>query len=500
MCVVLFTSAQRIGGLSGNLSRAVLGEPLQDGSLDGLNNGIRELQEEIASLKSRAQQGCLPAKKKHEAPDLHAGGKRSAVERALATIPPDGADPPPSTSIVAEFGDVCLRADRGTDRYSNPEPRKSVTAAGRGWGMFEKQGAFVIQDLCKMGHQPKDAMLLHAFIEEHRQQGGALPMVLFGNRCMTRSTRQAKGAWHVLRHWFDVAQTASQTMYNGSKSKIVHIEDFQQGVCLGKYFRRPHNEPFRWMRTNLQADTFRRDFLEHFGVAEQSRKVPRVTVVRRGIERHFNEDEAYAKVRSGCGTRCDVKYVQFDGDANPQGVGVDAERVTGYKEQLQVLASTDVLIAAHGAALSSLVALPKGSAVLELFPHNFRYHMYAELAHLFSIMYFPLESLMPHHNGRDYCKSCGYNNFTAVTRPYHANGRKQCLKCTPPCKRCDIKFEYDDQWVPAVCFFSSKFVSVNNTRMPTAPFRVVQRRARRAWKFLSCNSQGREAKHTAANR
>ncbi|KAJ9440114.1 glycosyltransferase [Diplonema papillatum] len=154
-------------------------------------------------------------------------------------------------------------------------------------------------------------------------------------------------------------------------------------------------------------------------------------------------------------TTSEVLYVQFDGDPNPKNVGSQATRVTNYVEQLRILASTDVLIAAHGAALSSMVVLPVGAVVIELFPHNFRYHMYAELASLLRLQYMPIESREPWGPSGPGCSGCSATIMPPVPRPYHTNGLKKCQKCTPQCKKCDIKVD-EERWAAVVCFPTSE--------------------------------------------
>eukprot|EP00755_Sulcionema_specki_P038898 Sspe_Gene.111787::Locus_93906_Transcript_2_2_Confidence_0.889_Length_586::g.111787::m.111787 len=134
-------------------------------------------------------------------------------------------------------------------------------------------------------------------------------------------------------------------------------QDHPQGVCVAKAVRRPHKEPFRWFRNSAQAAVFREHFMQKFGVKDVPRTSPRVTILRRGIERHFQEDDAYDVIQRELKSPVEVRYVQFDHDKNPSGTGAVAQRVGNYTQQLQILAETDVLIAAHGAALSSSIAL-----------------------------------------------------------------------------------------------------------------------------------------------
>ena len=405
-----------------------------------LSAEVTQLEAEVEGLRRKMETPCA----------VSTVNVNITFAASFLTVPDDRTDPPLSTQMVSEFHDVCLKS-HGGDRFQNPSPRDSEPKKlDVGWGDLGAGPAFVVLDLCKMGHQPKDAALLHALIQEKGKSAGA-PVVLFGNRCMTRTkAHRAKGAWHVLKDWFDVSIGINTNIDEAEKTRVTYIEDFPKGVCVKTLYRRPHLEPFRWMRTRAQAHIFRKDFLKHFNVSIPQRDFVQITIVRRGVERHFSEDAVHKAIKGACG-RCVVTYVQFDGDANPAGVGEDATRMKDYRRQLVVLASTDVLVAAHGAALSSIVALPRGAAVIELFPHNFRYHMYAELAHLFSLLYLPFESLEPYKNDRAYCGSCKHHDYTPIVHPYYANGLKNCKgHCTPPCKKCDIKFEFE-KWLPAVC-------------------------------------------------
>ena len=377
---------------------------------------------------------------------LNKGNKRKIFEFKSQFDYNDGHDPPMETPVVSEFNDSCLQ-NQGSDRFHNPTPWKNkYGGVPTGWGNLGEGPAFLVLDLCKMGHQPKDATLLHAVLQER----SVTPIVLFGNRCMLRNkATRKKGTWHILRRWFDVSIGISTQMEE--EARIVYIDDYPKGVCVGKVLRRPHKEAFRWLRTSAQASNFRRDFLNHFEVQIPPRDQPVVTLIRRGIERHFDEDEVYRHLVEKFKDYCKIVYVQFDNDKNPTGQGEDAVRTTDYSDQLKVLSSTDILIAGHGAALSSIVSLPSGAVIIEAFPHNFRYHMYAELANLLSLVYIPIESLVPWRNGKNYCSGCSHANQPEVSHAYAINGLKHCSKeCTAPCKKCDIRLDWE-RWEPHVC-------------------------------------------------
>eukprot|EP01060_Flectonema_neradi_P036296 TRINITY_DN6938_c0_g1_i2.p1 TRINITY_DN6938_c0_g1~~TRINITY_DN6938_c0_g1_i2.p1 ORF type:complete len:490 (+),score=65.00 TRINITY_DN6938_c0_g1_i2:63-1532(+) len=422
--------------MNNRLVAAIIAADDDTDALSELKKEVEDERERVATLRAAASAHTSCVVK-------NAKGKKIEFAFTKQFNHNDKQDPPMETPIVSEFDDSCLQ-NHGSDRFKNPTPwNNKYGGVPVGWGNLGEGPAFLVLDLCKMGHQPKDATLLHAVLQER----SATPVVLFGNRCMLRNkATKKKGTWHILRRWFDVSIGISTKLEE--EARIVYIDDYPKGVCAGKFLRRPHKEAFRWFRTSGQASNFRRDFLNHFEVVIPPRDKPTITLIRRGIERHFDEDTVYSKLLSMFGDVCNINYVQFDGDGNPAGQGSKAFRTTDYNEQLRILSSTDILIAGHGAALSSIVALPSGAVVLEAFPHNFRYHMYAELAMLLSLVYVPIESLVPWRNGNGHCSGCKPAPQPEVSSPHGINGLKHCSKeCTPPCKKCDIRLDWE-RWEP----------------------------------------------------
>eukprot|EP01062_Namystynia_karyoxenos_P054393 TRINITY_DN44767_c0_g1_i1.p1 TRINITY_DN44767_c0_g1~~TRINITY_DN44767_c0_g1_i1.p1 ORF type:complete len:604 (+),score=176.59 TRINITY_DN44767_c0_g1_i1:127-1812(+) len=432
----------------------------------------QQLRQRAAGLRAELQRLRAAAPPGRPCPATAAGGAQAAgwFAKLAAGAAPSFGDPPPSTSTVSSKRAVCLPS-RGGDRFGDPRPWRKGDEKEPGWGDLTDGVAFIVLDLCRMGHQPKDAALLDAYLQE----GARVDYLLYGNRCISRSpARQSRkqGIWHpVLRGWFEVALSAVPA---SRRPRPVFIEDYPRGVCVGTLVRRPHFEPFRWFRTQRQAASFRARMLRYWGVPDPPapRSKPSVLLLRRGIERHFGEDALHAQLQSALGSAADLRYVQFDGDANPRGTGDGAERVRNYTAQLRLLAGTDVLLAAHGAALSSLVALPRGAVLIEVFPHNFRYNMYAELAWLSGVSYSAAESREIWGPAGAGCSGCRAPPAPMdVGVPEHVNGLRLCnkglAKCTPPCKKCDAKVDWP-QWAQLL---QSALLTVRHS--PAGSFRAL---------------------------
>ncbi|RNF03477.1 glycosyltransferase [Trypanosoma rangeli] len=103
----------------------------------------------------------------------------------------------------------------------------------------------------------------------------------------------------------------------------------------------------------------------------------------------------YLHEKFGRVSRIQLLYIFGEGPAC-----ADVEQVVvscvhdDYLEVLRVLASTDLLITPHGAALASMVAMQPGSVVIELFPRYCRSFLYLELAVAMHVVYVS-------HEGKD---------------------------------------------------------------------------------------------------
>lgn len=136
---------------------------------------------------------------------------------------------------------------------------------------------------------------------------------------------------------------------------------------------------------------------------------PNVLILRRDEDRHFNEKQTAEFLRAKFGSVANIKMVQYDRGAGHQ--------PPSYYEQVQELAAADILVAAHGAALSSIMFMRPGSVVVELFPHNFRYYMYEELAKVMGIEYIAYEGERVSPPGC--CSGQNWESAKEPSQPFH---------------------------------------------------------------------------------
>ncbi len=228
-------------------------------------------------------------------------------------------------------------------------------------------------------------------------------------------------------------------------------------------------ERWRWFRTRRHAAVFRACLLVHYGVkvkdvllTRTSKPAPnphigaedellwpssgsqsesrirnvtslselglaplRVLILRRDEDRHFGEENVRRLfARSLSQRQVEVELVTFDNIRGSRG-----KAPPSFPQQLEILSSADVFIAAHGAGLSSMIAMRPGSVVVELFPSNFRYYMYQELAQLLSLKYMAVESDRVWPVGC--CRGGGKDPLVPLDYPSHMNGvgARACKKC-----------------------------------------------------------------------
>eukprot|EP01060_Flectonema_neradi_P038572 TRINITY_DN8146_c0_g1_i3.p1 TRINITY_DN8146_c0_g1~~TRINITY_DN8146_c0_g1_i3.p1 ORF type:complete len:195 (+),score=26.14 TRINITY_DN8146_c0_g1_i3:737-1321(+) len=113
-------------------------------------------------------------------------------------------------------------------------------------------------------------------------------------------------------------------------------------------------------------------------------------------------------------------------DSSMSEVRLSTEAALTYTEQLQLLTSSDIFIAAHGAALTNVISMRRGSCVVELFPNNFRYYMFEELSRLLGLHYYSHEAVSAPKG----CKDCpGRSGIPSLTEPGAFHGMKTCKKC-----------------------------------------------------------------------
>lgn len=157
--------------------------------------------------------------------------------------------------------------------------------------------------------------------------------------------------------------------------------------------RRPLH--WRWFRFVRDAEEYRRYMIASYSNLSSVAAGwdLRVVVVERVANRHFQERDVAAMLRA--------HFSPFASDAPTASNGspphlftvsvhlIRMEALT-FLQQVELLAGTSVLIAAHGAALALIPFLRPSAWVLELFPVNFGYWLYEELAATSGVHYLSL--------------------------------------------------------------------------------------------------------------
>lgn len=300
-------------------------------------------------------------------------------------------------------------------------PRSSVTARV----VSTASTGFVASDLCAMGHTTKDpAHMLSWYMDESSPSASTANFshVIFANMCMTKRSdsvvnKRTPVFHNVLLGWFRAA------LPHGVKE--LYYEDLageKMVRCFDRLVKRYEN--WRWFRNQKHALEFRRLLLKFYGVdASRVSSTTSITILRRDEDRHFDEEKVAQMLRHYLRDQANVSLVTFD---NVRGKG--SAPPPSHAKQLQILHDTDILIAAHGAGLAGIIAMKPGATLIELFPHNFRYYMYHELAELLGLHYVPYES--PHVWPRRCCAARG-DNLPAIDFPSQINGvgARACKKC-----------------------------------------------------------------------
>eukprot|EP00759_Apiculatamorpha_spiralis_P033150 PhF_6_TR3444/c0_g1_i1/m.5017 len=302
------------------------------------------------------------------------------------------------------------------------------------------ENAYIFRDVCALGHTPKDTAHLYTFAKVTQ-----IPIshFIFGHRCMTRVRDDRKFAgdvvlkrasvFHgVLKHWIDVL--FENNVLQPDSVALTYYEDYTKTNettlrCYANIFER--HERWRWFDTVERAEEFAGLFLAHF---DNFHKLPRpkptihrklnILVLRRDEDRHFEELKLVKFLQSKFDAVADVQFAQYD---KPPPNKLNKENdiaIPPYEDQIAKFVQSDIVIAAHGAVFSNIAAMRKGTAVIELFPNNFRYYMYEELSRLLGLLYFPFE-------GSTVVKECcgGRGHPPPPITPQNINGERACKKC-----------------------------------------------------------------------
>jgi hypothetical protein len=156
-------------------------------------------------------------------------------------------------------------------------------------------------------------------------------------------------------------------------------------------------QSWRWFATEHDASAFR-DVLLHrvcglmrsrssaapAGSMVSKSKVSfaplQLVIVSRRLNRRFADEALRSALLRHYGQLLNVTRVSLE--------------LLPFCHQMELLSNADILVAAHGAALTNVIALrPRPeSIVVELFPHHFRYSLYEELARSIGATYIAWEA------------------------------------------------------------------------------------------------------------
>eukprot|EP00754_Rhynchopus_humris_P006650 Rhum_TRINITY_DN13177_c2_g1::Rhum_TRINITY_DN13177_c2_g1_i1::g.57626::m.57626 len=383
------------------------------------------------------------------------GGGRSLGACAEAKPSPEPTVAADASATVAASGAAGLGA---TDVNVEPSPPQAyrgfqpgmpgciVRKPGRAHSTLEKptprdvvssETVYFADDGCALGHLVKDAagVVSHILARARAPETRAIDAIVFSHPCADPGTGGPLFR-DVILPWFEAAAAVAAAR-SGRRLRLAYARSTPARMCAASLLTRGG---WRWFADAASADAFRGALRAAHGIpavaaaaAPQGR--PLVTVLRRERGRRFGEADVARYLAERLGI-ADVRLVSFDGSALP------------YAAQLQALAATDVLVAAHGAALASIVVMTPGAAVVELFPHNFKYLMYEELARVSGLLYFPHEARDEVHGGCKRCRPRTHNASLPSTSSAdakaallrHMNGAKAC-------KNCDIALPLADAYL-----------------------------------------------------
>lgn len=109
--------------------------------------------------------------------------------------------------------------------------------------------------------------------------------------------------------------------------------------------------------SNLALNSYAKKVQDYAGARREKREGIRVTYTKRHLPRSFSKK---------------VETKLLEAIAAIPGVTVDTVEFANlsFKEQIQVIANTDILLGVHGNGLTHILFLPEDAAVIEVFPPN----------------------------------------------------------------------------------------------------------------------------------
>jgi hypothetical protein len=317
---------------------------------------------------------------------------------------------------------------------------------------------FVIEDGCALGHLMKDDGVLLELVQRMstlRMSAPRIEMhVIFGNRCATRTAWNAAAAtsggsgdrslfatilapwwWHVI----SLVDALSSGVIVRSHVKIGFADEWDGwvsenalAIAAGNVMiiRRPVR--WRWFYQPSHGGMLRNIVLR--GMPQSIHVQPSrivITIIKRRKNRRFQETsvqevaQAIAKPWNTNARHSSLIYVQV---VDPEGMS--------FNDQVLLFASTDILVAAHGAALALTMFMdPSHSVVVELFPFRFGYWIYEELAMSVGLDYQIVRGQRPSEScsRKSACASAAQVQPAINSDLYSAlrewNGHSSCKNC-----------------------------------------------------------------------
>jgi hypothetical protein len=139
----------------------------------------------------------------------------------------------------------------------------------------------------------------------------------------------------------------------------------------------------------LVRTAFRQSVLDFLRVPEPALRVPTVTYLSRASPRTWQK-----RCHIGAKTfRALQTLVRREAGLHMQHVTFEQ---TSYAFQAQVVSTTDIFWAAHGAGLVHLPLLPSGAVAIEMFNCGHYSYLYANLALRLQVKYFAMQRLEPY--------------------------------------------------------------------------------------------------------
>ena len=270
------------------------------------------------------------------------------------------------------------------------------------------ESVYLADDGCAMGHLVKDAAGAASLL----LSGVSLKRIVFAHPCA--SAKESPSLFNtVILLWFKIAQDIAKN--RGIELMLSYVNSLPQKSCYSRVYTRLG---WRWFLERSHAEEFRAALYNRMPPSISAKGMKVMVLQRKRNRRVLAEKEAIRYIQERLGV-AEVAVVSFEDSAR-------------YVEQLALLRAVDVFVAVHGAALASIVAMRAGSGVVELFPHNFRYLMFEELARLCSLVYSGVEAKIVSPGCKKTCPIRVHNISGGGAHEVHIRhmmGKKICKNC-----------------------------------------------------------------------